>query len=128
VIEMNRRMLAVCAFFPSLLLSSCEAQLADFVTEVERLVNGAAERVIAQGSSTDAAPLRVRRGRSVPAGEPLEREFDVAAAGLTGDVRAIGLAFTRPWPARYDMAMLLAGFSRADVDGGRRHPATRQVS
>ncbi len=91
-----------------------EAQLADFVTEIERLVNGAAERVIEIGSGF-AAPVSLRAavGRRVPDGEALDREFDITANGLTGNVRATGLAFTRPWPARYEMAFRLEGFSES---------------
>ncbi|RPI60297.1 MAG: hypothetical protein EHM50_07655, partial [Lysobacterales bacterium] len=91
-----------------------EAQLTDFVTEIERLVNGATERVIAMGSGV-AAPVSLRAavGRRVPDGEPLEREFDITASGLTGSVQATGLAFTRPWPARYEMALRLGGFSES---------------
>jgi tetratricopeptide (TPR) repeat protein/sugar lactone lactonase YvrE len=93
-----------------------EADLADFVTEIERLVNGAVERVIAQGSGAAApASLRARIGRRVPDGEPLEREFEVTAAGRTGNVAATGLAFTRPWPARYEMALSLADFSETEA-------------
>jgi tetratricopeptide (TPR) repeat protein len=93
-----------------------DAELADFVTEIERLVNGAAERVIAQGSSP-AAPVSLRTsiGRRVPAGEPLEREFEVTAAGTGGSVAATGLAFTRPWPARYEMGLSLTDFSESEA-------------
>jgi hypothetical protein len=90
-----------------------DLQLADFVTEIERLINGAAERIIAQGSEPAATPGPFMRapGRRVPAGEPLEREFDVATAGQSGRAQATGLAFTRPWPARYDMSLLLEDFT-----------------
>ncbi len=92
-----------------------EPQLADFVTEIERLINGAAERIIAQGSGAAAAPGPLMRGagRRVPEAEPLEREFDVEAAGESGQVQATGLAFTRPWPARYDMSLLLEEFAHS---------------
>ena len=91
-----------------------ETQLPDFVTEIERLINGAAERVIAQGSGATPAtpgPLAGVGGRRVPDGEPLEREFSVDAVGESGTLQATGLAFTRPWPARYEMGMLLDGFA-----------------
>jgi hypothetical protein len=90
-----------------------DPQLADFVAEIERLINGAAERILAQGSEPAATPDPFMRaaGRSVPDAEPLEREFDVAAAGQSGRVQGTGLAFTRPWPARYDMSLLLEEFS-----------------
>lgn len=92
-----------------------EARLPDFVTEIERLVNGAAERVLAQGSGDTARSLRFAAGRRVADGEPLERELEVAAQGLTGRVAATGLAFTRPWPARYEMAFELADFAEAET-------------
>jgi len=99
-----------------------EAQLGDFVTEIERLVNGAAERIIARGSDGfDLAPVAFTRGRRVPDGEPLEREFEVSTAGAAGTVQANGLAFTRPWPARYEMSLLLTQFSETPslrADGG----------
>jgi tetratricopeptide (TPR) repeat protein len=91
-----------------------EAELADFAAAIEQLVNGAVERVIAQGSGATAAQpgsLRASVGRRVPDGEPLEREFGVTTPGQTGTVEALGLAFTRPWPARYEMALSLRGFS-----------------
>jgi Quinohemoprotein amine dehydrogenase, alpha subunit domain III/NHL repeat len=91
-----------------------QAQLPDFVAEIEQLINGAAERVIAQGSASGAAgtgPLARVAGRRVAETEPLEREFELTAPGQTGSIQATGLAFTRPWPARYDMSMLLERFS-----------------
>lgn len=103
------------------------AQLPDFVAAIERLVNGAAERAIAAGS-TGEAPLAVGSARARSPSETLEREFTVTAAGEAGKVTASGLAFTRPWPGRYDMSLLLDAFSESGTltaDGGLQYNFVR---
>jgi hypothetical protein len=99
---------------------SAEAQLPDFVTEIERLINGAAERVIAQGLRRNAAepgPLAAIAGVGRrAAAEPLNA-VAVAASGQSRDPRSHGPRRTRPWPSLRHVAAARPVLARHGVDG-----------